>query len=240
MKRVKALYGFSADLAPFAGKSCREQAQLLASWGCTAIFGGYRDPGFVSEVHSVGMKIYAEFGCFVGADWWRDVPASHPITSDGQPLAAADLYHGVTPAIPEVRDALLVRLADFLAAHEVDGVWLDYIRWPCRWESPAPELPSTSFDPITLARFVEDTGIELPGGDVTARARFVLGDCGEIWTRWRCDQITSWVANARQILDRTRPGATLGLFGVPWRRRSDRRSLSNQWQIRLADYSVCR
>ena len=218
MEKVKALYGFSSDLAPFVGKSCLEQAQLLASWGCTAVFGGYQDSRFVTAVHGAGMKIYAEFGCFVGADWWRDVPASRPIMSDGQRLAAEDSYYGVTPAIPQVREALLARLEDFLTAHEIDGVWLDFIRWPCHWESSAPELPLTSFDPITLARFVEDMGIKLPEGGVTARARFLLEDCREAWSRWRCDQITSWVAEARQILERTRPGATLGLFGVPWRR----------------------
>jgi len=34
---------------------------------------------------------------------------------------------------------------------------------------------------------------------------------------WRCDQITSWVAEARAVVERVRPGAILGLFGVPWR-----------------------
>jgi hypothetical protein len=37
------------------------------------------------------------------------------------------------------------------------------------------------------------------------------------WTTWRCRQITDWVARARAVLDRVRPGALLGLFGVPWR-----------------------
>jgi hypothetical protein len=34
---------------------------------------------------------------------------------------------------------------------------------------------------------------------------------------WRCEQVTSWVAEARSTLDSIRPGAILGLFGVPWR-----------------------
>jgi len=217
MEKVKALYGFSPDLESFAGKSCMEQAELLASWGCNAIFGGYQNPDFVDAVHNVGMEIYAEFGCFVGASWWDNIPSSRPVTDDGQLLEIETSYAGVNPASPEVRAALLKKLEDLLIAHDIDGVWLDYIRWPCHWEVPIPHLPRTSFDPATLARFSEDTGVRLPESGTSSIAGFLLDNHSDAWSRWRCDQITSWVAAARQMLNRTRPGALLGLFGVPWR-----------------------
>jgi hypothetical protein len=116
-----------------------------------------------------------------------------------------------------VRQQQLEALERLLTGYAIDGVWLDFIRWPCHWESPAPYLPRTSFDLETLARFSRDTGVALPPGDVPTVAQVLLAQHGAGWTAWRCGQVTSWVADARAVLERARPDAVLGLFGVPWR-----------------------
>jgi hypothetical protein len=214
---IKALFGFSPDLAPFAGKTPAEQAAILRDWGSTAVFGGYQAPGFVEAVHAAGMKIYAEFSCFFGESWWQTVPASRPVTDAGEPLHNEGWYYAVNPATPEVRRKQLEALDRLLVEYALDGVWLDFIRWPCHWEVPDPYLPRTSFDADTLARFSQDTGVALPPGDARACARLVLKRYESEWTAWRCQQITAWVAEAKEVLQRTRPEAMLGLFGVPWR-----------------------
>lgn len=163
------------------------------------------------------MPVYAEFGCFVGERWWRAIQDSRPIAEQGQPLEDEAGYYGVNPSVPEVRHAQLLALEILLSEHAIDGVWLDFIRWPCHWEVHDPYLPRTSFDPGTLARFCRDTGIEVPTSDAAAAAGQVLGRYEAEWTTWRCQQITNWVAQARTVVDRVRPGALLGLFGVPWR-----------------------
>jgi hypothetical protein len=108
-------------------------------------------------------------------------------------------------------------LERLLTSYDIDGVWLDFIRWPCHWEVHQPYLPRTSFDAGTVARFARDTGIDVSGDDVPGVARTVLGEHGNAWTCWRCEQITSWVAAAKALIQRVRPGVTLGLFGLPWR-----------------------
>jgi hypothetical protein len=171
------------------------------------------------------MPVYAEFGCFVGQRWWQEIPASRPVTENGQPLKSDGAndgsldtwYYGVNPSVPEVRQAQLQALEALLADHRLDGVWLDFIRWPCHWEVHHPSLPHTSFDSGTLTRFSQDTGIEIPVEDAVAAAGELLGRHEAEWTDWRCQQITSWVAEARKVVSRVRPGALLGLFGVPWR-----------------------
>jgi hypothetical protein len=215
--KTKSLYGFTPELAPFADQSPAEQVALLHSWGNTAVFGGYQDPAFLEAAHEAGMPVYAEFGCFAGERWWKAVPASRPVTEDGRPLAPDAWYCGVNPSVPEVRQAQLEALEALLENHALDGVWLDFIRWPCHWEVHDPYLPRTSFDPGTLARFSRDTGIDIPVQDAPAAAGELLGRYEAEWTDWRCRQITAWVAQARAIVDRVRPGALLGLFGVPWR-----------------------
>jgi hypothetical protein len=215
--KVKALYGFSPDLPPFVGKTPLEQVALLQSWGTTAVFGGYQNPDFIQAVHAAGMKIYAEFTCFLGADWWEKVPASRPIIHTGQPLEHEGWYYGVNPATSQVRQARLEALEKLLNDYALDGVWLDFIRWPCRWEGRQPYQPQTSFDPETLAKFSQDAGLELPQDDPVAAAQLILSGYEPAWTAWRCEQITAWVAQAKAMLERMRPQAVLGLFGIPWR-----------------------
>jgi hypothetical protein len=215
--KVKSLYGFSPDLPPFAGQPPAAQIAMLRDLGSTAIFGGHDALGFIDAAHAAGMPVYAEFGCFVGRPWWERVPESRPITAAGQPLAPEGWYCGVNPAHPAVRHERLAELEALLRQYPLDGVWLDFIRWPCHWEVPAPDLPDTSYDAVTLAAFRRDVGADVPIHDpVTAAARIATGHAAA-WQAWRCAQITSWVADARAVAKRIRPQALLGLFGVPWR-----------------------
>jgi hypothetical protein len=212
-----SLYGFSPDLPPFAGKSPAEQVAILRSWGNTAIFGGYKDLAFLEAAHEAGMPVYAEFACFVGQEWWEALPESRPVTAEGRPLEPEGWYYGVNPSLPAVRQARLEALEALLAAYPIDGVWLDFIRWPCHWEVHEPYLPRTSFDAGTVARFCRDLGVEVQATEPRAAAKTIRDQHAEAWRMWRCDQITSWVAEARAVVERVRPGAILGLFGVPWR-----------------------
>ncbi len=211
---MRALYGYDAQLAPFVGQSATEQADLLRSWGVTAIFGGYEDAALVDALHVVGSKIYAEFNCFARPAYWEQFPDSRPTTAAGTPLEPEDWYHGANPTHAGLRQHRLDALADLLRTYPVDGVWLDFIRWPCHWESNQPNLPQTSFDAATVDQFCRDTGITLPD---TNPALAILTQHRAAWAEWKCAQVLSWVAAARALVDEIRPNATLGLFGIPWR-----------------------
>ena len=106
-----------------------------------------------------------------------------------------------------------------MAELPLDGVWLDFIRWPARWESGEPKLYQSSFDPMTLAQFQAETGIALPVDRVPMRqpaAEWILANAADVWVAWRCAQIASFVDEARTVLKQHRPNALLGLFTVPW------------------------
>lgn len=213
---MKALYGFKSDLPPFRDRSPKEQVRILQSWGADTIFGGYTDENFVDAAHQQGMKVYAEFGCFQGEKWWTAVPESRPLLADGQLLEPIDWYYGVNPTVPTVRNQLLEQLATLVQNHEIDGLWLDFIRWPCRWENPTPKLLQSSYDQATIRRFASDTNLKYD--EALAPAELLTNEeYRSKWIQWRVDQITSWVAEAREVVKRIRPAITLGLFGIPWR-----------------------
>lgn len=201
---MKALYGYSDQLAPFLSKSVQEQVAILRSWGVDSVFGGYENARFIDAMHDAGLNVYAEFPCFVGKEWWTTLPESRPVLRDGTPMEPDDWYHGINPTVPEVRTDRLKALETLIQTHKIDGVWLDFIRWPCHWEVAQPKLVQTGFDAVTRSRFTQDTGIEN------------IDQQPEQWTDWCCQQITDWVAQARAVVDRSDAQPTLGLFGVPW------------------------
>lgn len=214
--RLKGLYGLSLDRSPFRGRAATEQAALLRSWGVNAVFGGYNEPAFADAAHAAGLALYAGFRCFAGADWWERLPDCRPITSDGHVLAPEEGYHGVNPSHPLVRQERLDALETLLRRYPLDGVWLDFIRWPCHWEVPSPRLERTSYDAATVLRFVRDQGLALEVSDPAASAALLEANHQAEWLAWRCEQITAWVAQARQVVDSIRPHAQLAIFSVPW------------------------
>ncbi len=216
---IKAIYGFSPEHPAFAGKQPEVIAQTLADWGVTAIFGGYEDPILVAALHERGIKVFAEVSLFVGLRYWARYPHSHPITGTGEPMAAEGWYCGVNPITPEIHQHSLAKIRRLVQRYNVDGVWLDFCRWPCRWERPKPKLIQTSFDPITLAAFQRDQGISIPPAleTIPEQARWILEHHYEDWTAWKCGQITAFVKQVRTIIDQAPQKVLLGLFSVPWR-----------------------
>ena len=138
--KTTALYGFSPDLATTAHTSPVEQVAWLRSLGSNAVFGGYEDRAFVDAAHAAGMPVYAEFGCFEGREWWERIPGSRPVTAAGTLLQPESWYYGVNPTVAAVREERLAELERLLLDFAIDGVWLDFIRWPCFATTPA--LPS--------------------------------------------------------------------------------------------------
>ena len=217
---MKAIYGFTPKHRAFAGKRPEAIAQALADWGVTAVFGGYEDPALVAALHERGIKVFAEVALFVGKQYWERYPHSRPVTSTGEPMAPEGWYYGVNPIIPEIRQHNAERIRTLIEHYDVDGVWLDFCRWPCRWERPTPKLLQTSFDPLALAAFQRDQGITIPPTlhTIPEKARWIEEHHQEAWTSWKCRQITEFVGQVRAIIDQApRPRKVLlGLFGVPW------------------------
>jgi len=216
---VKALYGFSSKERDFRGKPPEQMAQTLEQWGVTAVFGGYKDSSLVAALHAREIRVFAEVALFVGKNYWKRYPHSRPIMSTGESMAPEGWYYGVNPVIPEIRQHNLEKIRRLIKRSAVDGVWLDFIRWPCRWEKPTPQLLQTSFDPFTLESFQKDTGIHIPSElkAIPDRARWILQHHRKDWTGWKCQQITGFVRQVREILNRAPRKVLLGVFGIPWR-----------------------
>jgi len=103
-------------------------------------------------------------------------------------------YVSLNPCLPEVRAYLTAVLEEILAGYDVDGLHLDYIRFPDELIGKGRDFPR---DARTLALYARDTGLA-PDDDPQA------------WDRWRAEQVTQLVRDLRAMQRRVRPAAELG------------------------------
>lgn len=175
---------------------------------------GGADPGFdplavaIEEAHSHGIALHAWVN--VVPAWWGGVAPKNPLhvyhqhpdwlwydqNGARQPLQDR-FYVSLNPCLPEVRYYIVSVLADLLARYAVDGLHMDYVRYPCE----PPVIPSGSAidyprDARTVALYALEVG-KAPDVDKAA------------WTQWRNEQLTLLVRAIRVMQREVRPSAVL-------------------------------
>jgi len=176
-------------------------------------------PGFdplevaCQEAHRRGLALHAWVNVMPG--WQGDHPPSDPHQlynkhpewfwydqhGKRQPLR---WYSSLNPCLPEVRHYLVRVFEEIVQRYPVDGLHLDYIRFP-REECPSgSDYPR---DRRTLALYRSATG-KMPDQDVTA------------WTQWRTEQVTQLVRDIRRMTKRVRPGLKLTAACAPVLKRA--------------------
>ena len=211
-------YGLTEGIPAQLNRTVAEVGRYLRDFGITGVFLKHLDPEWCAALQESGLDVYASHGIFVANDGlWQDIPESRPITAAGTPAPVEEWYRPALPSSTAVRELRLRQLDGMLRDLPLDGLWLDFIRWPARWEKRQPNLYHSSFDAATLRRFLDDTGIELMVADPQpAAADWILTNAADVWHAWRCAQIASFVDEARALLAGRRPDALLGAFTVPW------------------------
>lgn len=174
-------------------------------------FGG-RDPGFdplavaCKEAHRRGLSLHAWVNVIPG--WRGDKPPSNPrqlynarpewfwhdAAGRRQPLG---WYCSVNPCYPEVRKYLVSVMREIVAKYPVDGLHLDYMRFPNEPnDSSGPTVPDYPRDRRTLALFKRATGKtpdQAPGA----------------WKAWRTEAITQVVRDIRGMIRKVDPKVKL-------------------------------
>lgn len=103
----------------------------------------------------------------------------------------------LNPAHPENRTHLLNVIRELLENYELDGIHLDYIRYPAA---------DACFSPYTRSAFESAIGTNVIAwpSDVLAG-----GPQRDAFIRWRADTITSFVREVRDLMNRTKPAVRL-------------------------------
>ncbi|OGC58355.1 hypothetical protein A3A70_01445 [candidate division WWE3 bacterium RIFCSPLOWO2_01_FULL_42_11] len=192
---TKATFVFSNDL------DLLDSAKEL---GFDTLFIGHQNltPVWITKAKKLNFTVNVEVGVFAGENLWNKYPDARPLTKDGSPLPIVEWYAGVNPLSLSVWHEKFEDIRNVITGYNIDGIWLDFMRFPCHWEVENPELFDTDFSPTTLEIFKSDTGESMP--------------VGETWWQWKCDIITNYVRQVRGLINELNPETKLGLFAVPW------------------------
>lgn len=192
----------------------------------------YDEARFRDEIRARDIKVFESTAVFFQPHEVEAQPELRPVADDGSPMTKLDWYLGVSP---HSRDYLAKRvelMEEVVATHEPDGVFLSFIRFPGFWESitvdvAREDIRDYGFSPGSLARFQEDTGIELPDAPTTVQARVVLGELRSRWTAWKCGVVRESVEALVAAANRVRPETECLINGLPFP-RSDRGNISEE------------
>lgn len=203
--------GFDAVLFQVRGNATAFYRSSLEPWAQEL---GGADPGFdplqvaIDAARERGIALHAWFN--VMPAWWgTDLPSDPKqlwnarkewlwYDQRGAPQPLSDrFYVSVNPCLPEVRRYLGDVVRDLVARYAIDGLHLDYVRFPN--EPPGTPAGSGSDyprDERTLALYQKATG-KAPDDDRKA------------WDAWRCEQVTAVVRDVARIVREVRPEAEL-------------------------------
>ena len=129
------------------------------------------------------------------------------------------------PANPEVREYLQSIITEIATNYEVDGIHLDYIRYP--FESSTGKM-NYGYSISARGQFRDKTGID------PAR----LTPDGVLWSEWtefRTEQIDSFVAEVSQNLQQLRPELTLSTAVFPIERSERLSKIQQGWEKWIAN-----
>ncbi len=133
-------------------------------------FSGYKKPGEILEKH----------------------PNWAAVGIDGKiPVRAEDDKYFIDPANLEAQAFLIDMFVDMVKRYNLDGLHLDYIRYPL--QTPV----AYSFSLSSKKRFAQTTGLEFPTG--TSHPNWVA------FSKFKEEQVTNFVASLREAVLKFRP-----------------------------------
>jgi hypothetical protein len=199
---------------------------LLRQYGVNAILTESEtyETTAIEAAHELGLRFYAGVACFSDhATNFRKLaerPQLWPIVETGERRPQMEWYVGISPTNHDHQVEVLAAIRQIVSSYAVDGLFLDFVRWPLHWEielRPGRARPlDSSFDETTLAWFAAISGITLPPlRSASERAAWIHERHPREWRDFKCKVITDFVSKAAAAVKRARPGAELGIYMVP-------------------------
>ena len=179
----------------------------------------------VRRAHAAGLEVQAWINVYLV--WSKGDPPQSPlhvvnahpewisVRADGQRLVEMlpkEFQDGriegmyLSPGIPEVRRHIRDIVREIVTKYRVDGVHLDYIRYP---------EPSVGYDAATRTTFMREYGVDPAEFDEPDSVTLdIVGedgipDLGARWIEWKRAQVTALVRDLRHDLDVINPALKL-------------------------------
>ena len=130
------------------------------------------DLSMLDATHKAGLRFFAGVACFSDhASNFRTLnqrPELWPVLENGERRPQMEWYVGISPTDCTRRKEALAEIKSIARTYPVDGIFLDFARWPLHWEI---ELRPGREQAARFEFRSDDTG-EVRGGDRSASARY--------------------------------------------------------------------
>ncbi len=192
----------------------------------------------LSEAKKRGMEFHAWFWTFsvgnakhnpiVGkeADYPGPVLSTHDFawalaTQTGSLLPPRQFEYWIDPSNPECRNYVKKLVSEVVNRYPVDGIQLDYIRYP--FNNKGSEL---GFNWLSRQKFERETGMSLDRMDEETRT---------MWIHWKANIISSFVKEISEELRAAKPGIRISaaVYGMPKRMRMN--AIQQEWEVWVAN-----
>ena len=208
--------------SPAEGDNHTEQIARMAALGANTVYVPHArlTRALLDQLRGQPLRVIVEQGLFIGAELRAQFPASVPIDAVGKPFDRDGWYVPACPNHPQVRRHRLEAIADLLdhAGHALDGLWLDFVRFPVRWEGPTPNLGPWCFCRHCLNFFRNEARAEYSQQATAEIASTILHERHDEWVAWKCNSIADFVHAVKAQITARDLTLPLGIFALPWRR----------------------
>ncbi len=191
----------------------------------------------VELAHARNMELHAWVWAFAVGNEAHNVIVGDPIDYPGPVLAAHPEWANrddrervrhqgsrktfLDPANPEARWFVIRELDEIVNNYDVDGIQLDYIRYP--FQDPGAER-TYGYGSAGREQFEALTGVDPL--TISPRDR----DLWAQWTQFRVDNITTFVREVREWIDSRRPGLTLSTSVFAYSTHERIHKLQQHWE----------
>ena len=183
----------------------------------------FSDKKFRTVIRENDITSFIILPIFFNPDALQRNPDLYAITNKGA-QAMDEWVTFVCPSREEYRKMIIDSVKIIIKELDPDGISLDFIRFFVFWEKIYPNrtfesLPNTCFDPTCLNKFQADTKSDIPDSLKTGNNiyEWIEANCLNKWGEWKCEQITSLIAEISKEARSIKPGILINVHAVPWR-----------------------
>jgi uncharacterized lipoprotein YddW (UPF0748 family) len=220
----------NASYTIYPSEVAPQQNPLIKNWDPLA--------SAVKLAHARGMELHAWVWTFaagnsrhnqiigVSSGYPGPVLATNPDWANydqrGQMIPIGQTKPFLDPANPEVREYLLKLYAEIVTKYQVDGIQLDYIRYP--FQDPFSGR-TYGYGKAAREKFKQQTGVDPV--NISPRQR----DLWQKWTAFRTEQVNSFVAEVSQMLRQKRSSLILSVAVFPLAEYERVQKIQQHWEV---------
>ena len=178
----------------------------------------------MDATHKAGLRFFAGVACFSDhASNFRSLkerPELWPVLENGERRPQMEWYVGMSPTDRTRQEEALAEIKSIARTYPVDGVFLDFARWPLHWEielRPGERGRSIQVSMRRRSRSLRrrQERFREVSTRTSARAAWIRRNRLAEWVEFKCKVVNDFVSEARNALKETKADAELGIYVVP-------------------------